>query len=211
MQSKQPHSSVLARTPLLVLLLLVLPCVGGCSAFDGHPVRQSLPRLASEVQPPAAKTLPGDPSDPRDGEVAEFLFLGLQGVWRPLEQLRARQPPARNKPLLAALPQLAAGAQRRYRTGGFGGRVRYAVAVLAAGWVPLPPARMADLITDPEVERQVLGADSFRHIETSYALAGARRDRYAVEILRVGAEHNVEPRSALFAELRELLGPSSVF
>jgi DNA polymerase-3 subunit alpha len=31
------------------------------------------------------------------------------------------------------------------------------------------------------------------------------------KVLRVGAEHNVEPRSALFAELRELLGPSSVF
>ncbi|MCL1601398.1 MAG: DNA polymerase III subunit alpha [Actinomycetia bacterium] len=33
----------------------------------------------------------------------------------------------------------------------------------------------------------------------------------AEKVLRVGAEHNVEPRSALFAELRELLGPSSVF
>jgi DNA polymerase-3 subunit alpha len=31
------------------------------------------------------------------------------------------------------------------------------------------------------------------------------------KVLRVGAEHNVEPRSALFAELRELLGPSAVF
>jgi DNA polymerase-3 subunit alpha len=31
------------------------------------------------------------------------------------------------------------------------------------------------------------------------------------KVLRVGAEHNVEPRSALFAELRELLGPTSVF
>jgi DNA polymerase-3 subunit alpha len=31
------------------------------------------------------------------------------------------------------------------------------------------------------------------------------------KVLRVGPEHNVEPRSALFAELRELLGPSSVF
>jgi DNA polymerase-3 subunit alpha len=31
------------------------------------------------------------------------------------------------------------------------------------------------------------------------------------KVLRVGAEHNVEPRSALFAELRELLGPSSIF
>ncbi len=31
------------------------------------------------------------------------------------------------------------------------------------------------------------------------------------KVLRVGAEHNVEPRSALFAELRELLGPKAVF
>ncbi len=31
------------------------------------------------------------------------------------------------------------------------------------------------------------------------------------KVLRVGAEHNVEPRSALFAELRELLGPSAIF
>jgi DNA polymerase-3 subunit alpha len=31
------------------------------------------------------------------------------------------------------------------------------------------------------------------------------------KVLRVGAEHNVEPRSALFAELRELLGPAAVF
>ncbi|GMR01979.1 MAG: DNA polymerase III subunit alpha [Acidimicrobiia bacterium] len=31
------------------------------------------------------------------------------------------------------------------------------------------------------------------------------------KVLRVGADHNVEPRSALFAELRELLGPKAVF
>jgi len=31
------------------------------------------------------------------------------------------------------------------------------------------------------------------------------------KVLRVGPEHNVEPRSALFAELRELLGPKAVF
>jgi DNA polymerase-3 subunit alpha len=31
------------------------------------------------------------------------------------------------------------------------------------------------------------------------------------KVLRVGAEHNVEPRSALFAELRELLGPQAIF
>lgn len=31
------------------------------------------------------------------------------------------------------------------------------------------------------------------------------------KVLRVGPEHNVEPRSALFAELRELLGPSAIF
>jgi DNA polymerase-3 subunit alpha len=31
------------------------------------------------------------------------------------------------------------------------------------------------------------------------------------KVLRVDVEHNVEPRSALFAELRELLGPRSVF
>jgi len=31
------------------------------------------------------------------------------------------------------------------------------------------------------------------------------------KVLRVGAEHRVDPRSALFAELQELLGPSSVF
>jgi len=31
------------------------------------------------------------------------------------------------------------------------------------------------------------------------------------KVLRIGAEHNVEPRSALFAELRELLGPKAVF
>ncbi len=31
------------------------------------------------------------------------------------------------------------------------------------------------------------------------------------KVLRIGAEHNVEPRSALFAELRELFGPSAVF
>lgn len=31
------------------------------------------------------------------------------------------------------------------------------------------------------------------------------------KVLRIGAEHNVEPRSALFAELRELLGSKAVF
>ncbi|MDK1096106.1 MAG: DNA polymerase III subunit alpha [Actinomycetota bacterium] len=31
------------------------------------------------------------------------------------------------------------------------------------------------------------------------------------KVLRIGAEHSVEPRSALFAELRELFGPTAVF
>jgi DNA polymerase-3 subunit alpha len=30
------------------------------------------------------------------------------------------------------------------------------------------------------------------------------------KVIRLGDEHRVEPRSALFAELRELLGPSAV-
>jgi hypothetical protein len=31
------------------------------------------------------------------------------------------------------------------------------------------------------------------------------------KVLRVGSEHRVDPRSALFAELQELFGPQSVF
>ena len=30
------------------------------------------------------------------------------------------------------------------------------------------------------------------------------------KVIRLGDEHRVEPRSALYAELRELLGPSAV-
>jgi DNA polymerase-3 subunit alpha len=30
------------------------------------------------------------------------------------------------------------------------------------------------------------------------------------KVIRLGEDHRVEPRSALFAELRELLGPSAV-
>jgi DNA polymerase-3 subunit alpha len=30
------------------------------------------------------------------------------------------------------------------------------------------------------------------------------------KVLKLGVEHRVEPRSALFAELRELLGPSAI-
>ena len=42
-----------------------------------------------------------------------------------------------------------------------------------------------------------------------YLLSG-RHEAYGRTFVRLGDEHRVEPRSALFAELRELLGPSAV-
>ena len=93
---------------------------------------------------------------------------------------------------------------RRYGAMGFGGRVRSAVAVVAVGRVPLPPAQMADLIMDPEVERQVLGANTFRPLGATYRLPGARRERFAVEILRVGAGPiRVDLRFTVVAERRD--------
>ena len=77
-------------------------------------------------------------------------------------------------------------AMRTHVEVGFGGPIRHVIAVAAGGKVPLSPRRMADLMMEPEVERQVLAADVFRRIAVEFRLPDALREHSQVALLRQG-------------------------
>jgi len=192
-----------AGTLLWGILLWVTVLLPGCTAFPGHPVRLSQPRVA-DADRASAGDIP-EPSTPEGDEARDQLFLGLRGILVPLEKLRAQQPPELRKPLLASFPTVEANVSRRYAKGGFGGPVLHVVAVGATGTVPLTPPQMADLMEDPEVERQVLAADGFRSLGFEYRLPGATRERSRIELLRQGyGPFRYDLRVSIATERRDL-------
>ena len=170
--------------PRILLLLCWALASAACVAFPGHPVRLSEPRIDDAARPAAGDI--AEPPAPRDDEVEAFLFLGLEGLLKRLHALQAHSPPEPRKPLIGALPELEAAVRKRYAAGGFGGPTRHVIAVAAVGRVPLSPRRMADLMMEPEVERQVLAADVFRPIAVDFRLPGALREHSQVALLRQG-------------------------
>jgi hypothetical protein len=167
--------------PGLVLASLLL---AGCSVFPGHPVLLSQPRRTGP--PSASPTGAAEPGPIPADDAGAVLFHGLEGVVEPLEQLR-RQPVAdARKPQLVRIRQMELSVRKRYRRGGFGGAVRTVVVLGVIGNMPLSPAQAADLITNADVERAVLGADAMWRLSTVYALSDARRERYRVHLLNRG-------------------------
>ncbi len=178
-----------AALPAVLLLLLPLGCAplfAGCRSFPGHPVRLSAARLADGVAAPD----PGDVGEPAvtpQGDAARAaLFLDLDGVWRRITQMHALELPAGQAPRFVRLPEVARSVKKRFAGGGFPGVVRHVVVLGVTGRVPLAPQAMADLMMDPEVERQVLAATTFRRTGVVYDLPGARREHNRVELLGVG-------------------------
>lgn len=176
------------RRPLLASLLLpglvAIGVIAGCSTFPGHPVLLSQPRRTG----PLEVRSPGVPEpEPISAErAAAALFHGLEGIVEPLEVLRRQPVTDRRKPQLVRIKRMERSVLKRYRRGGFGGAVRTVVVLGVIGTLPLTPAQAADLITDAEVERAVLGADAMWHLSTVYALPNARRERYRVHLLDRG-------------------------
>lgn len=173
----------MARAPRVLVFAVCF--LAGCTAAAGHPVRLSLPRLAPGQAAPVVTGIE-EPASPDAASAGGFLFHGLGGVLKPLETLHARPMAVSRDPIIAALPRMEAAVLARYRGGGFGGSVRAVVVVAATGHVPLTPAEIAELMMDAEVERRVLEADVFQRVGTEYALPGARRGRYLVELRRQG-------------------------
>lgn len=176
------------RRPLPALLLLsglvLASVVAGCRAFPGHPVLLSQPRRVGPAgASPAGVAEPGP--IPADGAGAA-LFRGLEGVVKPLERLRSQPVVDARKPQLVRIRQMERSVRKRYRRGGFGGAVRTVVVLGVIGIMPLRPAEAADLITNVDVERAVLGADAMWRLSTVYALSDARRERYRVHLLNRG-------------------------
>ena len=169
--------------PVLVAWLACL--LGGCQDLAGHPVRLSLPRLADGAAPPDPGDVP-EPTSPEGEEAVALLFLGVEGVRGRLEPLRRLPLPEGQAPRLVRLPEVVRSVRQRYRRGGYGGPVRHVVVQGVTGRVPLAPGAMADLMMDPEVERQVLAATTFRRTGVDYVLPGARRERNRAELLGVG-------------------------
>lgn len=158
--------------------LLLLPLLVGCRSPLGRKLRaRAAPQAARLPEPPA----------PAAEDVPAFLFLGLKGVLADLATLREGAAPAGRAPRLVRLSAVEDAVRRRWARGGFGGPVLSVVALGVSGRVPLAPAAMADLMTDLEVERQVLAAASFRSLGTVYALPGARKTRARATLRGVGA------------------------
>lgn len=170
-----------------ILLLLLLLGPAACTGGRGHPVRTSLPRLGPDEAPPPAPTGLPEPGLPAGDQVLPLIFLGEPAVLRALQALRQAPSPGGRTPRLVALPDVERALLQRYRGRGPAGPVRRVTAIGTTGRVPLTPEAMADLIEDPEVERQVLAATSFRPRGFVYRVAGQHRRRYWVEMRRVGA------------------------
>lgn len=171
----------------VVAWILALALLGACRGpAVGHPVRVSLPRLPAGSAAPEPDPDVPEPTPPEGEEAVAMLFLELEGVRRRLEQMRRQPLPAGQTPQLIRLAEVVRSVKRRYRSGGYGGPVRHVVVQGVTGRVPLTPRAMADLMMDPEVERQVLAATSFRRTGIDFALPGHRRERNRAELLNVG-------------------------
>jgi hypothetical protein len=78
------------------------------------------------------------------------------------------------------------GVQARFARGTPSGPLTEAMAVGVCAVSPLPPARTADVLADPEVERRAFGAQTFRVVRTLYDVPGASRRMVVVELLDIG-------------------------
>ena len=171
---------------LLALLLIAATLPLGCRSFEGHPVRLSAPRLSEGVAAPDPGDVP-EPATPSDAQVPGLLFLGTEGVLRRLEQMRRLPLPAGQEPKLVRLPEVVRSVKQRYRgKQAYGGPVANVVVLGVTGKVPLTPQAMADMMMDPEVERQVLAATTFKVTGIDYALPRHRRERNRAELLGRG-------------------------
>ncbi|MDA1195842.1 MAG: hypothetical protein O2894_11740 [Planctomycetota bacterium] len=196
------RSHLATRLRLLVALIVSVFASASCRTYAGHPVLLSAPRLTADAVPPE----PAATAEPAPAEAA-LMFLGLEGVLRHLKALHALPVAQGPAPHFERLPEVAASVQARFRDGGFGGAVRNVVVLGTTGFVPLAPKAMADLMQDPEVERQVLAASTFRREETLYALPGASRVRYRAELLQMGmGPIRFDLRFNIVSERRDLPG-----
>lgn len=195
--------AVLRGLLLLVLLLLTPGLCAGCQAFPGHPLRPSQPRLATTPHSTAG-AIP-EPPPPGDEEIEALLFLGLEGLLKPLHELHERPLPPNQMLVFGSLPKMEAAVRRRLGKRGLGGPLRHIVAVGATGHVPLAPMEMADLIMDPAVEEEALVATVCRLIRTEYAMPGARREHFRLELLKTGmGPFRYDLRFTVIFERREL-------
>ena len=169
----------------LALLVLLLACTA-CRAFPGHPTRDSQPRLPAGSES-SAGDLP-EPRPPTDDEAVSLLFLGTERLPENLMALRANASatPDPKTPFFAALPSVEASVRERFGGKTPDGLLRNAIAVGVRGDVPITPAQMADLIMDPEVERQVLAAHLCCHHRTEFDVPGGRRAHFRLEMLKMG-------------------------
>lgn len=170
------------RSTVLILALLLVACAGG----RGHPVRTSLPRLEPGEWPvPPPEGLP-EPGAAEPAVALEQLFLGEAELLRVLLASRVATPPRAREPVVRTLPKMEKATAQRYAKGGPAGPVRQVSAFLITGWVPLPPAEIATLIMDPEVERQVLAANTVRQLALRHRHPGHERRAFWIEMLGVG-------------------------
>jgi hypothetical protein len=170
--------------PFSVVALLL----GGCFARPDHPVTTSPRPTAFAPLPPGAAVGEVPEPGPPSGRAARLVFLAdLANALGPLEDVRRRAPDVAASPLITALPDTERSVKARFRQGGPNGPVREVVAAGVGGRVPISPRAMADLMTDPVVEREVLAATSVRVLGTDYDVPGASRRTYDVEMRDMGA------------------------
>lgn len=171
---------------LLPLVLSAVFALAGCRGRPDHPV---LTTLRSPPPPGvvAAERAP-EPGPPPEGMLARsMLFLGWQDVETPLRYLASRTTPLTAEPRMVQLRRIERAVLRRYRRGGpVGGLIRNVIAVGFSAQLPIPPQVLADLLLDPDFEREALDADRFETIGFEFDVAGASRRRARVELLRRG-------------------------
>jgi hypothetical protein len=162
----------------------MLLLAAGCRGRVAHPVFASVTSAPTPARA-AEEHLP-EPVPPAGRAAAEALFQGWEDVAAPIALLQREPSPPGVVPALRDLADMQRAVERRYRRGGPLGRVRYVAAYGFSGHAPLPPARMAELLMNPAVERHALAADMFAPLGTEVEGPGVSRRRFRIEMLRRG-------------------------
>ncbi len=123
---------------------------------------------------------------PEPAATARSVQAALDGIAEVVAALR-RMPTSR-EPAFYDAPELADAILAKYRGTGFGGALRHTLAIGVVARASISPARLADLLVDPDAQREALGARRVEPLGPAIALGPRRTMRsFHVEKADVGA------------------------
>ncbi|MGE0193507.1 MAG: hypothetical protein AB7T63_15865 [Planctomycetota bacterium] len=165
----------------MALGALAVVLLAGCARYPGQPTG----RVRAPGPWPSAVGVP-EPEPLGVTATALSFQEGLDGIAEVVAGLR--RVPASETPGFFDPQELATSILARHRGRGFGGPLRHALGVAVIARAPLAPGRLADLLVDADVQRDVLAAREVEPIGSPHTFGPARTGRsYHVVKADVGA------------------------